>query len=394
MSARVDRIVAWALGSVAFRRTRTVLTVLSIGLATALVASTIGFRRGYENALRHNVDAMGYQVLVTGKGCPHEAATLILRGGSIPMYIQEDVYRHIASQPEVKDSTRFFMQSVPRDDGKSYQLHVGIDESFLALKPDVEFQRGGWFSGPTPDEAILGYNVAEYLRLGIGDTVDVQGRAMRVHGVLDKLGTQDDGTIFLPLEVAQDLFGRRDRLTGVGLRLHDVTQAGGLSERLYEVPSIQVVRMAQVQSTLLAILESARGLLVAFGGFCLFVALLGVFNVALLSSEERRGEMGVMRALGCSTARLFALVWSESLVLGVLGGATGVAFTFLASGSVTAFARSTLAFVPSGAAVELSAPVLLGSSALAIALCLLAGGYPAWKSSRVSPMVSIRGARG
>ena len=38
--------------------------------------------------------------------------------------------------------------------------------------------------------------------------------------------TQDDGTGCLPLAVAQDLFEKQRRLTGVGIRLHDVSQAG------------------------------------------------------------------------------------------------------------------------------------------------------------------------
>ena len=73
----------WAVQAVLFHRVRSVLTVAAIGLASALLMSTLGFNRGYERALKHNIDAMGYQILVTGKGCPHEAATLILRGGTL-----------------------------------------------------------------------------------------------------------------------------------------------------------------------------------------------------------------------------------------------------------------------------------------------------------------------
>ena len=107
-------VLAWAVQALMFHRTRTLLTVVGIALATALLASTLSFQAGYERSLKHNIDAMGYQVLVTGKGCPHEAATLILRGGSIPMYIPEVVYGDIVRQPEVRDATRFFMQTVPR----------------------------------------------------------------------------------------------------------------------------------------------------------------------------------------------------------------------------------------------------------------------------------------
>jgi putative ABC transport system permease protein len=385
-------VAAWAVQALLFHRTRTLLTIVGVGLATALLASTLSFQAGYERSLKHNIDAMGYQILVTGKGCPHEAATLILRGGSIPMYIRDEVYRDIVRQPEVQDATRFFMQTVPRPEESAHQLYVGIDEQFLRLKPSVGFQRGGWFSSEVADEAILGFNVAEYGRLGVGDEIEVQGRKLTVRGILDKLGTQDDGTIFLPLLVGQDLFEKRGRLTGIGIRLKDVDQWAGFIDRLYEYPSVQVVRMSQVQGTILNILAGIRALLLAFGALCLVVALTGVFNVALITMNERRGEMGVLRALGCPGATLFELAWSESLLLSLAGAGLGAAATVGSRGAVEWVVRSTLPFVPAGTVVEATPAILAQSCALVVALCLLAGVYPAWRSAVVSPMTSMRGA--
>jgi putative ABC transport system permease protein len=382
---------AWAVSGLLYQRTRSLLAMTGIALATALLASTLGFQSGYERSLARNIEAMGYQILVTGKGCPHEAATLILRGGSIPMYIREEVHREIVAQPEVSDSTRFFMQSVPGPDGLSRQLYVGIDDHFLRLKPAVEFQRGGWFTSEDADEAILGFNVAEYLRLGVADTIEVQGRELVVRGVLDKLGTQDDGTIFLPLLVGQDLFERRGRLTGIGIRLADMNRAAEFIERIYEFPSVQVVRMSQIQGTILEILNGVRALLLAFGALCLIVALMGVFNVALITVSERRGEMGVLRALGCSGPTLFGLVWCESLLLSLAGAGLGAVLTLVLRGGVEWVVRSTLLFVPAGMVVELTPGLLAGSCGLVVVLCLLAGVYPAWRSAVVPPMTSMRG---
>lgn len=382
----------WAWQSLLFNKTRSILTIFGVSLATALLASTLSFQTGYERSLKRNIDAMGYQILVTGKGCPHEAATLILRGGSIPMYIPEELYQRIAQDAEVQDSTRFLMQSLPDLQLGSHQLYVGIDENFLRLKPEVAFQRGGWFSSDLADEAILGFNVAEYRRLNLGSEIEVRGRTVRVCGILDKLGTQDDGTVFLPLQICQQFFERRDHLTGIGIRLKDMSRAGDFIDRLYDLPSVQVVRMSQVQGTILNILAGVKVLLMAFGVLCLVIALISVFNVALITVQERVPEMGVLRALGCSPGRLFQLVWSETLLISVAGAVTGTVIAFALRRAVEAVMRATLAFVPSGTVVEITLPIILGSSALVILLCLLAGIYPAWKSSKVSPMTSIRGA--
>ena len=78
-AGRARIVFNWAWHSLRFHRTRALLTIVAVALATALVASTLSVYSGYRLSLERNVEAMGYQVLVTGKGCPHEAATLILR---------------------------------------------------------------------------------------------------------------------------------------------------------------------------------------------------------------------------------------------------------------------------------------------------------------------------
>ena len=224
--------------------------------------------------------------------------------------------------------------------------------------------------------------MAEYRRLGIGDTIGVKGRTFSVRGILDKLGTQDDGTVFLPLEVNQDLFERRDRLTGIGVRLHDMGDAGPFIDRLYDIPSLQVVRMSQVQGTILNILRGVRALLLAFGAVCLVVALMGVFSVALITANERTPEMGVLRALGCPGWTLFQLVWAESLLLSLAGAIVGGGLTLALRGAAEWAVRSTLTFVPAGTVVSVTPETLLVSAAAVVGLCLLAGVYPALKSAR------------
>lgn len=385
-------MLRWAVHAAAFHRLRSALSIAAIGLASALLTSTLAFHRGYAASLKRDIESMGYQILVTGKGCPHEAATLIMRGGTIPMYVLQETADRLARQPEVKDTTRFLMQSTGMPDGRSIQVNVGIDEQFLRLKPGVTFQRGDWFSSPSAREVILGYNVAEYRRLSLGDKVRVQGAELAVRGILDKQGTQDDGTVFLPLSVAQTLFEKRGRLTGVGIRLKDMSQAGAFIERLYETPAIQVVRMSQVQEAMLRILDGVHSLLLAFAGLCLVVALAGVFNVSLIAAHERRPEMGVLRAMGCSKARLFVLAWCETLIIGLSGALAGSLLAVVLSGAVALALRSWLPFVPSGELITVTPGIVLVNGATVVALCLLAGSFPAFKSASAPPIDSIRGA--
>jgi len=385
-------MISFALQSIAYRKSRSLLTVAGIGIATAMMVSALSISHGYERSLARDIEAMGYQVLITGKGCPHEAATLILRGGSIPMYIDDRVYRHIMADPEVADATRFFMQSLPGDEPGAFQLYTGIDDRFLKLAPGTTFLRGRWFDSGFSDQVILGYNVADYKRLGTGDHVTILGRELEVQGILDKLGTQYDGTIFLPLATAQQLFDKRDRLTGIGVRLREMSHADAFIDRVYELPATQVITMSQVQRTILNILDSVRTLLFTITAMGMAIAGLSVLNVSLMSVQEQRGEMGVSRALGCAGRDLFQLVWIESLLLSAAGAALGCLLTLALRGFVEEFIQGAISFVPAGRVVIVTPAIALASCAAVIALGLAGGAYPAWRASATPPLTSIRGA--
>ena len=382
--------LSWTAGAVALRPWRFVWGALAVGAATALVALTLGFQRGFRGALDRNVEALGYQVLVTAQGCPHEAATLILRGGSIPMYVPEEVARRVIDQPEVAAATRFLLQAVPGPEPGATQLFLGIDGAYLDLKPGARMQRGSRFSDSHGSEVLLGFQVAEYRRLEVGDDFDVLGRPHRVVGVLDQLGTQDDGTVFLPLGRAQEVFEKRGRVTGIGLRLHDLSTAGALTERVLELPAVQVVRLARVHETVLGWAAGTRALLGAFAAAALVAAGLGVLAVALVNAAERSDELGLLRALGAADRTLFALAWFEAGAMGLGGLAAGLALALGLRGAAETAARSHLTFVPAGPVIELTAGVVLAASAAALAIALLAAAGPAWGAARRPPMDTLR----
>ena len=63
------------------KKARTMLTLVGIMLSSWVLVSLLGFNRGYETALNQNIEGMGFQLMVMAKGCPYEAATMMLQGG-------------------------------------------------------------------------------------------------------------------------------------------------------------------------------------------------------------------------------------------------------------------------------------------------------------------------
>ena len=380
-----------ALKELRRHRTRSALTVSGVALSVCMLVSLLGLGNGYRTSLIRSIDRLGYHVLVTSKGCPYEAATLLMQGGVIPMYMDEAIHREILRDTDVATATRLFLGTLSGD-REGFSLMMGIEASFLEMKPWLTFQRGGWFKDGTTDEVILGYSVAAYYRKNIGDDFPLKGlgQTFRVRGVFDRSGTQDDGTIFVPLGVAQRLFDKKEKLTGIGVKLKDLSRIDGFSERVFEMPSVQVITMAQVQRTLLDLLGTARFFIGTVAIVAVAIAVLGVMNTMLIAVFERTREIGVMRAVGASQWDIFALICAEALMICALGGIAGGGIAILGSQLASEAVRAILPFAPAGILVQIDGILLIGGLVMALGMGILAGAIPGWRASRLHPIAWMR----
>lgn len=378
------------------KRIRTLLTTGGVATAVFVLVSLSGFDAGYQRSLNSDVDKLGYHLLVTAKGCPYEAATLMLKGGGGLRYMDETVYRDITRDPRVDKVTPQLVASIFNEsgaDGKgSFALYMGIDPSFMALKPWLEYQSGQWFSDANADEAIMGFEAAEVEQRKVGDKIFVPtiNKVLTVVGIYERTGTQDDGVIFVPLKTAQRLFQLPEKLTGVGIKLKEINTLPKFEEDLYLVPGIQVVSLAQVKGTILNLVSSARAMASAIALIAIFIALIGVTNTILMSVFERTKEIGILKALGASSFDIFKIIWIETTLICLMGGVAGIGVALAGSKVVETLIRAFLPYAPAGSLVSVEPISLLVAMVGAILMGFIAGTYPAFRAARMKPVEAIR----
>jgi len=380
------------------RRVRSALTAGGVAFAVAVLVSLFAFDAGYRRALRNDIDRMGYQLLVTAKGCPYEAATLMLKGGGGMRYMDQAVHDRIVGDERVEEIAQQLVVTVfdeSADEGAGgVTMYVGVDDAYRRLRPWLSFRSGGWFSGGDTDEAVMGYEAAELEQRSVGDEIYVAkiDRVFRVVGILERTGSQDDGVVFLPLRTAQSAFEYEGQISGVGIRLKDLSQITAFEEDLYDEPGIQVVSMAQVRGTILNLMSSARVLAGSIAAVAVVVAVIGVVNTILMSVLERTKQIGMMKALGASRLDVFRIVWLETALVCLLGGVGGAALAAIGGRFAEHVARGLLPYAPGGTLVSISPLLVLGALAGAVLIGLVAGVYPAWRAATLRPVEAIRRA--
>ncbi len=378
------------------RKFRSFLTIGGVAVAVAVLVSLLGFNAGYQEALTSDVDKMGYQIVVTAKGCPYEAATMILNGEAGLRFIDEDIYKQITSDPDIDKITPLLAQlayDLEKMDGKGgFTNYLGIEKSYIELKPNVGFKSGGWFSGENTDEAILGYDAAESEQKSVGDKISIPGKdiTFTIVGVFNRTATQEDGVIFLPLKTTQRIFDVEGKLTGIGIKLKQIEKISEFEERLYPIASIQVISMSQVKGTILNLVNSAKVLIMSVAFIAIFVAILGVINTILMSVFERTQEIGIMKAIGASKLDIFKLIWIETLIVCTLGGIFGSIIAIIGGNLVELLVREVMPYAPSGKLLLITPDLLAYSFLGVIIVGIISGLLPALKAASMRPIEVIR----
>jgi len=241
-------------------------------------------------------------------------------------------------------------------------------------------------------EAILGYEAAEFEQRTVGDKIFIPkiNKVLKVIGILERVGTQDDGIVFIPLKTTQNLFGLDNKLTGIGIKLKDISQLSVFEEDLYHEPGIQVISMAQVRGTIYNLISSAKVMTSSVAVIAIIVAIIGVINTILMSVLERTKEIGILKAIGASSFNIFQLIWFETTLICALGGVVGNIFALIGSGIIEFILKGALPYAPAGKLVFLEPSLVISSIVLAVIVGLITGIYPALRASRLRPVEAIR----
>jgi putative ABC transport system permease protein len=140
------------------------------------------------------------------------------------------------------------------------------------------------------------------------------------------------------------------------------------------------------------IFQGIQAVLATFGGIALIVSAIGMFNTMTVTLLERTKEIGIMRTIGASPKDVKNLFISESIVVGFMGGVTGIAMGVTFGVAINIF-LNIIAGQFGGQSVSLFSfpiPFLLFIAIFSAAVGYLTGVFPARRASTLNPLDAIR----
>jgi putative ABC transport system permease protein len=379
------------------RRLRTTLTILgiTIGIWALVVFSSMA------NKINGYVDS-GSDYYI-GKIIVSDASTGGIGVGVVPMDLSvADEIRAMpgvaAVSPQIQvpyEDVEFSGFGMPKIiTGSVAGSDQGLDKS------GIEVSQGRLLA--VEDEGsqvvVLGSDLGRDLGAAIGSPIDLRGVSFEVVGILEPTLSSPDTTALVPLAAAQELFietlpptlaAALDPPTLASQIIvfpADGTDEVALSSEIDALPAnVSTMTSAdfdqQVGSTTLIF----NAIIIGVAVISLVVGGLSVINTMAMSVTERTREIGIKRAIGGSRRRIVRELVAEAGLIGVIGGALG-----LALGAIVVFLANEAGRGSGTILFDLTVGTAIFAVAFSTILGMVAGIVPAWSAARLDPVQALR----
>lgn len=367
------------------------LNVLSVGLGVALYLAIQIANHSANRALQAGVD------VVAGK------ANLELRGD-----IPEAIFPKLAAMPGIKSATPLVegLATIPAFQGEYLRIE-GLD--VFTNQPFRTFELGDqasrfdlerWLA--TAGGVAVSNSFARKYHLAVGNKLEVLVNSrVRTLTILFLLDSKEDGggaldhLAAMDIGWAQELFGTVGKLSSIQILLREpenvekeaATLRVGLPSGTTLGPPGQ--RSFQIQKMLSAFELN----LTALSLVSMLVGMFLIYNTVSASVIRRRGEIGILRAMGASRMEVRMLFLGEASLFGLLGIAVGVAGGILLANSLVASVATTISSLYVLLSIDrffVSPARLLSGAALGMLAVIAASWLPASEAARTDPVRAMR----
>ena len=286
------------------------------------------------------------------------------------------------------------------------KIGVGSDDivaTIYALPSDdvpdmMKLQAGDYNNGNSG--CLVGSTFAKDHNLKVGSRISIgtdgSKGTLRVTGIIEERGMSfdisTDNAIVVTQEWFENTYNRKGDYDEVVVKVKDgdtATVKTNIEKQLNKHKDNKIVSVTDSKATLSSIyatFSTVTTFVSAIGGISMVVAGVSIFNIMMMSVNERIKEIGIMRSIGTQKKEVMSMFIYEAAIIGVIGSIIGGILSILAGYAICALMLGTTKYLFTIAnALSVAEGVGFG-----IVICLACGIYPAWQAANLNPIDALR----
>ena len=384
--------------SIRRRLFRNIATIVCFAFITGTILTAGFLVAGAQMSVQAGMDRLGADMIVIPMDPYARSSGVFLTGQTSTTYFNDSVMAGVSATPGVlRASPQVYIKTLDQVTWCKYPVQI------MGFDPQSDFSVMPLLLSPlksslTDDQIVVG----NYVLGKIGSTLNVYGHDLEIVGRLEKTGFSPDNSIYLDMKgayaVAADAPADATNVTvspgQISAVLVKADKTLGIDPVLYWISSLNpgtlVYPMNALGRQVSDQLATTTQTLYMTAASVILVSMPLVALIATMGANERRREIGLMRAMGATQSNVFSLFFVESVVLAIIGGAIGAV---AASAGLAAFQDPisnslNISFLWPSMMTVLSQMSL--ALAFAVALAGIAALWPAFRASRMEPYDAIR----
>lgn len=382
---------------------RSTLAMLGIVIGVVAIASMGILGNSMVASVSESLNSVGDSVIVSPYSGASEGGP---GGGAPPGGSTQDQYISDSNYQKIKQAVAPNIAIPVHQTSQRMSVGVGSDD-IVATIYGVDPQRipdfnlvltaGDYNNGNSG--CLVGFEFAEdnNIRVGSRITIGSEGQygTLRVTGIIEERGMSFDLSTDNALVVTQDWyesnFGDIDQYDQVVVKVkegQDTAEVKKIIEKQLNRRD-KIVSVTDSKATLDSLYETFGTIttfVTAIGGISMIVAGVSIFNIMMMSVNERIKEIGIMRSIGTQKKEVMSMFIYEAAIIGVIGSVVGGILSLLAGYAVSALMLGTTEYLWTiSTALSVAEGVGFG-----IMICLACGIYPAWQAANLNPIDALR----
>src|ERR1700692_3330897 len=399
--------------------TRSLLTMLGIVWGIATVTLLIAYGSSFRSVLVHGFDAFGKSVVIcwpqqtseqpggqrAGKKVVLEQADLDMVKATAPLV--KHVCLETVRRPGIAYGDRLVGTAPVRGVCPEYgemRNEVPSEGRWINAEDELQRRRVIFLAGRLGEDLFGG-------RPAVGESVLVSGVRFTVIGVmtrkiqLSNYFSSDDESSWIPYSAAGDLWDTRYAAVLVFEPIAPQFEKRAMAQVLAAVAArqnfsptdpkaFQMFGRDEFRPVIDALTIGLQVLLAFIGTLTLGIGGVGVMNIMLVTVDERIREIGLRRALGARKRHIKLQFLAETLLIMLLGGAIGVALSYLIAWAVGTMPMMGPLFEDDSGQgdihLRISMTTVLLSTAVLLVVGAISGLVPAMRASKLDPVEALR----